>query len=576
MDVERWLEQFEQKDTWYRSRNILIFILIVLTIIFGVHHNRYFTIISFLCIVLILNVIKRLDCKQFNQAFHEVDDILYNECDARKYMLVMTQFYNFYQEGRLKHLDYAGQYIEQRYVIALLVNGDVEEAENFLKIKYSMNRKYFLYKVSVFQVAFMKAYLNKDMASYPMNYKLESYVFRHSPIYKARKDILFHDDKKATVLLENYQTRNAYEEVVKQYLLVGCYERNNEIGKANQCYDYVIEHGQKLPLCNTETLERTNMQQVQQTNSKHSYSFVCDNQYYKDLHRNKHVLLTAVGYIGCIAIAFLVVIYLLLFSIKTYYVASILMKLLPYLFLLMVSMLIIYIGFLHFYKQKEYNLMYTICFYADRFEVIDKFGVVDRGIQILVKHEYFEVITASKKKYVLLIDRLTRTDLEVLHRHVTKYHPSRLRLVFKRLFWIIGILSYGYMAVFSYLSYEETHPKQAVQSEGMIDRVRSADGKYSVCFEVLSDLENANHAICIVQLYYKNQMMGVKSVTVKNDMHEITKDNWSVEFEDDAIYVSFFDQGLYEETLKLHYIKENETINDDAVSNNDSVTEVQR
>ena len=551
MDFEKWVKELNQINRWVYIRVILIIANIAFLFLYMLFSKRSHSLLIFLVFALFLNIINRIDKKKMKQAFLNVDAILLKECDAMNYLLVVSECYNAFLQGQMNRYSFMMHDLEQRYCMALLVNGNVEEAMSFLESPVIVDHKSQHYRRMMFQTLFMKAYILNDRSRYPMNLQYESYVFRKYPLFRARKYVLFQEYEKAITFLNKYKTHSSYEEVMKQYLLGVCYNRTQRDEQAKKCEDFVYEHGQNLYFCYLNKQKEIIHHDFEE--DKHTFSFMCDDQYVKNCMRYEHVVLTSMGYIGCFLIAWLLFIFLLLFNYKTLKLADFLMNGFPYLFLVMIIALIFSIVLIYVYKKKKYHGIYQVCLYNNHAKIENEYGKVEPIDDVRVRKNRYILVTRSNRSYTLFTNQLNDEDICAVNRFVKDKPSMRIHYILQRILWLIGIFIFVCMANYSYQNHIESmdQKEDAMDQKEIvyesIDYKVSEDGQYGVRLEA-SEAEK-NKSLLRIQLYQDGYQVDKEEVLVSKEYNTITKDDWQVSFKEDAIYVDVCNQ----ESVKLPY-----------------------
>ena len=546
MEFEKWLEELRRMNQWVWIRSILIVCFLGFAFVPPLFFRRSPSLFLIIVGVLLLNVVQFIDQRKAKHAFASIDAILYQDCDALKYLLVLTECYEAYVDGRLNRYGYLFHHIQIRYCTALLENGNIEEAINFLEHPSIRNRKSQTYRYMVYQTYSMKAYLFHDCSSYPMHVRFESYILHKHPLSRARKYVLFEEDEKSIRFLNEMQTTCLYEEVMKQHFLSICYRRRKDLERAKACEAFVDEHGQRLYLCQEKRVDES-VEDNPFIEYSHTVSFTCDESYIKKSMRYEHRILTCMGFIACLAISWLAVIYLLLWNTKTFALAKLFIKGLPYSIFVMIAALLICVYVIYHHKKHKYEGNYRVRFHQEDVSVEDAFGVAEKVIDVQVRRGSYLLITECKK-YILFTNELDGEDIDWLNRFVSKKRGMRLQFRLRVLFGWFGIFIFIGMAKLSYQTYIEPIVQDDMKY-ATIDEQTSSDGQYVVRLEVYA--EEKNKSLFSVQLYHDGYNLFKDDVEIFKDFNDVTKDDWQVSFKEDAIYVNLSNQ----ETIKVPYVK---------------------
>ena len=147
--------------------------------------------------------------------FSKIDRILSQQCDAEKYSEMLEELIKY---G--KSLDYHGfqksvmLIAESKYVVALIINGQLQKAEEYIKNEWEGKREGRSWQQVMTNLELSKKYQEKDAA--------------------------------AVRLLENDTEKLPYYEVTRRFLLGVCYYRIGKEEQGKECMEYVIGHGNTL------------------------------------------------------------------------------------------------------------------------------------------------------------------------------------------------------------------------------------------------------------------------------------------------------------------------------------------
>lgn len=146
--------------------------------------------------------------------FSKIDRILSQQCDAEKYSEMLEELIKY---G--KSLDYHGfqksvmLIAESKYVVALIINGQLQKAEEYIKNEWEGKRE------------------GRSWQQVMTNLELL---------------MLKGEDEAAVRLLENDTEKLPYYEVTRRFLLGVCYYRIGKEEQGKECMEYVIGHGNTL------------------------------------------------------------------------------------------------------------------------------------------------------------------------------------------------------------------------------------------------------------------------------------------------------------------------------------------
>lgn len=147
--------------------------------------------------------------------FSKIDRILSQQCDAEKYSEMLEELIKY---G--KSLDYHGfqksvmLIAESKYVVALIINGQLQKAEEYIKNEWEGKREGRSWQQVMTNLELSKKYQENDAA--------------------------------AVRLLENDTEKLPYYEVTRRFLLGVCYYRIGKEEQGKECMEYVIGHGNTL------------------------------------------------------------------------------------------------------------------------------------------------------------------------------------------------------------------------------------------------------------------------------------------------------------------------------------------
>ena len=173
--------------------------------------------------------------------------ILSQQCDAEKYSEMLEELVKY---G--KSLDYHGfqksvmLIAESKYVVALIINGQLQKAEEYIKNEWEGKREGRSWQQVMTNLELSKKYQEKDAAGYSATLEKAGKVFQKNPLFMAKNLMLKGEDEAAVRLLENDTEKLPYYEVTRRFLLGVCYYRIGKEEQGKECMEYVIGHGNTL------------------------------------------------------------------------------------------------------------------------------------------------------------------------------------------------------------------------------------------------------------------------------------------------------------------------------------------
>ena len=279
----------------------------------------------------------------------------------------------------------------------------------------------------------------------------------------------------------------------------------------------------------------------------HIFSFICEKQHIKNRMKKEHVVFMSMGYIGCFTILWMILIYLLFFHTKTYTLATYLTKGLPDLFFVMVIALIASVLLIYIYKKKNELGTYKVHFYQDYARIENEYGAEEQVEYIEVRTGYYVLVTDENKRYEISTDQLHEKDITAFNRYVKEKHLINLNFIFNRILYLIGIFSFLFMAIFSYQTYIVPRVQNNVEY-ATIDYKFSKDRQYEIRLEAYAD--EKNKTTFHIQVYKDGYNVHNENIVVQKDFNAVTKNDWQVSFQKDAIYV----EVCKKDKIKLPYI----------------------
>ena len=179
--------------------------------------------------------------------FSKIDRILSQQCDAEKYSEMLEELIKY---G--KSLDYHGfqksvmLIAESKYVVALIVNGQLQKAEEYIKNEWEGKREGRSWQQVMTNLELSKKYQEKDAAGYSATLEKAGKVYQKNPLFMAKNMMQNGEDEAAVRLLENDTEKLPYYEVTRRFLLGVCYYRIGKEEQGKECMKYVIGHGNTL------------------------------------------------------------------------------------------------------------------------------------------------------------------------------------------------------------------------------------------------------------------------------------------------------------------------------------------
>ena len=164
--------------------------------------------------------------------FSKIDRILSQQCDAEKYSEMLEELIKY---G--KSLDYHGfqksvmLIAESKYVVALIINGQLQKAEEYIKNEWEGKREGRSWQQVMTNLELAKKYQEKDAAGYSAALEKAGKVFQKNVFAYTR---------------ENDTEKLPYYEVTRRFLLGVCYYRIGKEEQGKECMEYVIGHGNTL------------------------------------------------------------------------------------------------------------------------------------------------------------------------------------------------------------------------------------------------------------------------------------------------------------------------------------------
>lgn len=176
-----------------------------------------------------------------------LDQILLQKCDVQEYLKNME-----YAVSYGKQLDFKGfqktvfMLAQQKYVLAMAVDWRTEEAKRYLDTEWIGKKDSRVYQRMSANVRLIHSYCNQDVEEF-LNVFARHKVFWKNRMFIAEKLILEKQYQKAEKLLSSDKEKLPYNEVNRNYLLGGCYDKLGEQESAKKCMEYVEQYGNTMP-----------------------------------------------------------------------------------------------------------------------------------------------------------------------------------------------------------------------------------------------------------------------------------------------------------------------------------------
>lgn len=174
-------------------------------------------------------------------------DLLHN-CDAERYLETMKFAVSYGKELHFKgHQETVFDFMQQRYVMALIAKDYFEEAEAYLSTQWVGNKNTGQYKQCRTNVGLITYYCNGNVQEFNKLYQQAPAVFQKNKLFLAYSLILKKQFTEAVELLSGYKENKPYYEVSRNALLGRCYAALGNIQSAKECREYVAEYGNTMP-----------------------------------------------------------------------------------------------------------------------------------------------------------------------------------------------------------------------------------------------------------------------------------------------------------------------------------------
>lgn len=180
--------------------------------------------------------------------FRKMDAVMLQDCDVERYLkiteMAVADRRRFSGYGYRKDIFLL---MQQRYVLALIANLKLDEAEAYLSEKWGGSRRSNLYKKCRMNLDLVTLYQQKKVQEFDLLYEQEPAVFQKNPILTAERFVLKKQYEEAEKILSAYQEKALYNEVLRNYLLAICYDALENEEAARKCREFVIKYGNTMP-----------------------------------------------------------------------------------------------------------------------------------------------------------------------------------------------------------------------------------------------------------------------------------------------------------------------------------------
>ena len=180
--------------------------------------------------------------------FMKMDRIILEWCDVETYLEAMEYGVSFGKS--LKFKGYQGtvfSLMQQKLGTALIASRKLEESRQFLEEGWTGKKNTRLYKLTVMNLDLAEAYYYSDTARFNDLFQTAAPVFKKDKFFVAEQMFLEQKYEQAAAFLKTYKTKNAYNEVLKQYLMGQCYDKIGNRQMAEDCMQYAADYGNTMP-----------------------------------------------------------------------------------------------------------------------------------------------------------------------------------------------------------------------------------------------------------------------------------------------------------------------------------------
>ena len=93
----------------------------------------------------------------------------------------------------------------------------------------------------------VEAYYHLDTDKFNSLFQKAAPAFKKHKLFVAEQMFLEQKYEQAAAFLKTYKTKNAYNEVLKQYLMGQCYDKIGNRQMAEDCMQYAADYGNTMP-----------------------------------------------------------------------------------------------------------------------------------------------------------------------------------------------------------------------------------------------------------------------------------------------------------------------------------------
>ena len=185
---------------------------------------------------------------QILRDFRQLDRILMEECDTKKYLEIMEYAVSYGTEMKQKDFQKSVFMLaQQRYVLALSAEHHFSKAIAYLQNHWQGKRTTNLYKNTMLHVNLAISFENRNLEKFKELYLRAEKLFHKNKVLMAEKYFLEEKYTDAVNILHNSKGKMIYHEVLKQYILAMCYEALREQEQVVVCMEYVAKYGNTMP-----------------------------------------------------------------------------------------------------------------------------------------------------------------------------------------------------------------------------------------------------------------------------------------------------------------------------------------
>lgn len=191
--------------------------------------------------------IANIVCGILNQ-FRKLDQVLLQECDAKRYLELMEYAVTYGKGLKWKGLQKTVLLLaEQKYVAALITNQKFEEAECYLNEGWIGKRSSRLFRQTAMNLELAQKYADEDVVSFCKALQSAGKEFAKNRLFAAKEFVLRRDYETAVKILTDREEKIPYSEVGRKFLLGRCYDELGNQSQSVACMEYVVEHGNTMP-----------------------------------------------------------------------------------------------------------------------------------------------------------------------------------------------------------------------------------------------------------------------------------------------------------------------------------------